>query len=189
MDQREIMTFPQTLIRFCAPALAGLKCANMVSCSNIEEMNRELDDAARELAVKNIFVRILYQDSSRMLVLVYRYSALTDRLKDRGCQEFLREFGYESFELEDVFDRLQMRIKADNGQFPHEIGVFLGYPLEDIRGFIENRGRNGLCCGEWKVYHEPEKAQKTFAKLKKCRDVYWRLFQNGRSVMQLTVPA
>lgn len=144
---------------------------------------------ARELAAKNIFMRILYQDSVRMLVLVYRYTALCDRLSDSVCREFLKEFGYESFELKDVFHRLQTRVEGDAGQFPHEIGVFLGYPLEDIRGFIKNRGRNGLCCGEWKVYHEPEKAQKTFAKLKKCRDVYWRLFQNGRSVMQLTVPA
>ena len=189
MDQRGTMTFRQFLIRFCAPALAGLKCANMVSCPNTEEMNRELDAMARELAVKNIFIRILYRDSQRMLVLVYRYKALSDRLADEGCRAFLGEFGYASFALEDVFARLQMRIGAEKGQFPHEIGVFLGYPLEDIRGFIQNRGRNGLCCGEWKVYHEPEKAQKTFAKLKKCRDVYWRLFQNGRSVMQLTVPA
>lgn len=189
MDQRGNITFRQVLVRFCAPALAGLKCANMVSCPNTEEINRELDAMARELSDKNIFFRILYQDRERMLVLVYRYRALQDRLADTGCREFLQEFGYESFELEEVFDRLQMRMGADKGQFPHEIGVFLGYPLEDIRGFIQNRGRNGLCCGEWKVYHEPEKAQKTFAKLKKCRDVYWRLFQNGRSVMQLTVPA
>ena len=34
--------------------------------------------------------------------------------------------------------------------FPHEIGVFLGYPLTDVVGFIENQGRNFTCCGCWK---------------------------------------
>ena len=43
MDQRGNITFRQVLVRFCAPALAGLKCANMVSCPNTEEINRELD--------------------------------------------------------------------------------------------------------------------------------------------------
>ena len=113
MDQRGNITFRQVLVRFCAPALAGLKCANMVSCPNTEAINRELDAMARELSDKNIFFRILYQDRERMLVLVYRYRALQDRLADTGCREFLQEFGYESFELEAVFDRLQMRMGAD----------------------------------------------------------------------------
>ena len=36
--------------------------------------------------------------------------------------------------------------------FPHEIGLFLGYPFEDVMGFIENKGENYLCSGCWKVY-------------------------------------
>lgn len=39
-----------------------------------------------------------------------------------------------------------------SADFPHEIGVFLGYPLGDVVGFIENRGKNFTCCGCWKSY-------------------------------------
>lgn len=189
MERKNNATFRQVLIRFCAPALAGLKCSNMMSCPNTDETMRELQEAAKELAGKNICIRVLYCDSRRMLVFVYRVSGLEKVLARNEIRDFLREFGYRSFQLEHVLENLEMRVAGGSGHFPHEIGAFLDYPLEDIRGFIENRGRNGLCCGEWKVYHEPEKAKKMFAKLEKCRTVYCQLFQDGRSLMQLTVPA
>ena len=36
--------------------------------------------------------------------------------------------------------------------FPHEMGVLLGYPIEDVKGFIDNAGKNFLYSGYWKVY-------------------------------------
>ena len=71
----------------------------------------------------------------------------------------------------------------------HEIGVFLDYPLEDVVGFIENAGQNYKCSGCWKVYCNECEAVKLFARYKKCRDVYMRLWHQGRSVLQLTVAA
>ena len=70
-----------------------------------------------------------------------------------------------------------------------EIGLFLGYPVEDVLGFIENAGQNCKCCGCWKVYCNECEAVRTFARYKKCRDIYKRLWQEGRSVLQLTVAA
>ena len=34
-----------------------------------------------------------------------------------------------------------------------------------------------------------KEAEKTFCKYKKCREIYSRLWENGRSVLQLTVAA
>ena len=53
--------------------------------------------------------------------------------------------------------------------FPHEIGVFLGYPLEDVKGFIDNKGKNCESCGVWKVYCNREEKDKLFQKLKNAR--------------------
>lgn len=36
--------------------------------------------------------------------------------------------------------------------FPHEMGILLGYPVEDVEGFIINNGKNELYTGYWKVY-------------------------------------
>lgn len=70
--------------------------------------------------------------------------------------------------------------------FPHEIGVFLGYPLKDVVGFIQNKGKNCKCCGCWKVYSDECEARKKFARYEKCKTIYMSMFQRGKSVLQLT---
>lgn len=50
--------------------------------------------------------------------------------------------------------------------FPHEIGLFLGYPLEDVQGFIENRAEGYKCVGCWKVYGDEEYAKQEFRAIK-----------------------
>lgn len=47
--------------------------------------------------------------------------------------------------LEQLLERLSGRISASE-DFPHEIGLFLGYPVDDVTGFIQNKGRNYLLC-------------------------------------------
>ena len=84
--------------------------------------------------------------------------------------------------------RMKLRFHED-GAFPHEIGLFLGYPLGDVMGFIENAGRNSKCSGCWKVYCNECEAIKLFARFDKCREVYKRLFKQGKSLLQLTVAA
>ena len=76
-----------------------------------------------------------------------------------------------------------------SAEFPHEIGVFLGYPLSDVVGFIENSGRNFTCCGCWKAYGDPQAAQRHFAQLRKCTAVYLRLFHSGTPILRLAVAA
>ena len=41
----------------------------------------------------------------------------------------------------------------------HEIGAFLGYPIHDIYGFINNRDEQCLLTGEWKVYADADNAK------------------------------
>lgn len=76
---------------------------------------------------------------------------------------------------------------GESGEFPHEIGLFLGYPPEDVCGFIENRAGNCKCVGCWKVYGNTSEAQKVFAKYKKCTDAYCAQLANGTSIERLTV--
>ena len=71
--------------------------------------------------------------------------------------------------------------------FPHEIGLFLGYPLEDVRGFMENCGRNYRLCGCWKVYGDPEAALRCFARYRKCARLYLQRYTEGHSLSRLTV--
>ena len=109
-------------------------------------------------------------------------------------QSFLRQEGYrlpEAGEAPDVGNMLTQlsRKLCCSAEFPHEIGVFLGYPLGDVVGFIENRGKNFTCCGCWKSYGDPDAAQKHFDQLSKCTAVYLRLFHSGTPILRLAVAA
>lgn len=68
---------------------------------------------------------------------------------------------------------------------PHEIGYFLGYPISDVRGFIEHEGRDFLCCGCWKVYADVRSAQYRFARYKRCTRRAIRLYNAGVSIVDL----
>lgn len=54
---------------------------------------------------------------------------------------------------------------------------------------LENSLQHCKLCGLWKVYGEVSETEKLFQKLKKCSDIYIRVFQEGRSITQMTVCA
>ena len=70
-------------------------------------------------------------------------------------------------------------------EFPHEIGILLGYPIEDVKGFIENAGRDAKCCGQWKVYSDPRDAKRRFEALKRSQDRCQKSFFSGVSLREL----
>ena len=107
-------------------------------------------------------------------------------------RDFLCKEGYTlSEQLDDyapLLRQLSRRLCCE-ADFPHEIGVFLGYPLTDVVGFIENQGRNFTCCGCWKAYGDRDAAERLFAQLNKCTRVYLRLFHEGTPIFRLAVAA
>lgn len=176
------------LIEHCSPTLAGLKTANLFNCAidSVSALNSYLFKANRLLNNKDVFLEILKKDDKRAVIFVYRKSRLQKELQDKKTSDFLTSYGYSCNSATYCIEHLKERFaRSDN--FPHEIGVFLGYPLEDVVGFIENGGKNSKCSGCWKVYSDECKAAKLFERYKKCRRIYMELFAGGRSIMQLTV--
>jgi hypothetical protein len=72
------------------------------------------------------------------------------------------------FGLGVCLDYLKSRF-SDPGGFPHEVGIFLGYPLEDVISFSAGKSSPYTCHGYWKVYFRPEKAERTFAYMDAAR--------------------
>ena len=75
----------------------------------------------------------------------------------------------------------------EGGEFPHEVGLFLSYPPEDVKGFIDHRACNFKCAGLWKVYGDEQKARELFARFKKCTEIYCALWEAGSGIEQLAV--
>jgi hypothetical protein len=78
-----------------------------------------------------------------------------------------------------------MRLSRGN-EFPHEIGLFLGYPPKDVEGFMHSRD-DCLLCGLWKVYDNPEGAQEQFRKCRACTSILLSRLQSGSRLDQLAV--
>ena len=58
--------------------------------------------------------------------------------------------------IDPVLARLESDFAA--GGFPHEIGVFLGYPLKDVAGFLHREQLRPVCRGDWQVFGNPERS-------------------------------
>lgn len=176
------------LIECCSPTLASLKTANLFSFrfSSERELYGQIAYWNETLRAKGVSLTVLRQCGGSALIYVYRRAKLESDFTQKGVKKFMSECGYTSLSIDSALDRLRARL-GQNCEFPHEIGLFLGYPLEDVVGFIRNGGRNYKCTGLWKVYCNEGEAAQTFAKFKKCSRVYARLWSDGRSVTQLTV--
>ena len=182
------MSLEPSLIEHCAPTLASLKIGSLFSfispCwQSLFIEAAELNALMRE---KGLSLRIVRADDDRALCYLYREDGLVNMLSDRDAAAFLRDQGYESLYLPDALDTLCERM-ACSSSFPHEVGVFLGYPLSDVLAFIEHKGRDCSCCGCWKAYGDACAARRLFEKYDKCTRVYRRLYRAGRTLSQLTV--
>ena len=178
-------------IEHCSPTLASLKTASLFTyiCDSDCELIRQVQAWNYSFQAKGLSLVVLRRRQGRALLYVYRKSSLHHDLCSPGVARFLSSYGYgDIHNMDAALERLKNRL-SDSEVFPHEIGVFLGYPLGDVIGFIQNAGQNCKCTGCWKVYCNECEAVRLFAKYQKCRDVYLRLWNQGRSVLQLTVAA
>lgn len=172
----------------CAPTLAGMKSGNLFSyryTSQIEAI-LELKDLNRKLNARGVYVEALLWRKETVLIYVYRKAFLKRDLQKEKVRDLLASYGYREYDINSCLKRLKERL-TEYDDFPHEIGVFLGYPLEDVIGFIIHKGKNCKLSGIWKVYGNVAEAGTVFQKLKKCSDIYVKVFHEGRSITQITV--
>ena len=120
------------------------------------------------------------------LLYLYRPAELRRDLQDALASELLRQAGYADESCARCVAQLIRRFR-ESGEFPHEVGLFLSYPPEDVKGFIDHRANGFKCAGLWKVYGDEAKAQALFAKFKKCTEIYCALWQTGSKLEQLAV--
>lgn len=178
----------ELLIRHCAPTLAGIKTGNLFSCScpSRSELTQGLCRLNRKLVPKGLRVLPLRIREGRALIYVYRPNALERDLMDRDARALLLEHGYAPEKPNRCIMRLIGRMESER-EFPHEIGLFLSYPPEDVLGFIRNKACNSKCVGCWKVYGDVQRAKHTFDSYEMCRRIYAEQWRQGKSIERLAV--
>ena len=184
------------IVRHCAPTLAGLKTGNMFRASFADEgeLDAELERLNLILTDKGLRITALRIDCQvncgkcgiRALMYIYRPGQLQSDLDEEEAKAILSAFGYEDGDHEICIRRLTDR-SCECEEFPHEVGLFLGYPPEDVKGFIELGGRQSKASGYWKVYGDVDRAQKQFERFSKCTGVYLKCLERGLPFTKLAV--
>ena len=102
-----------------------------------------------------ITYRIITTHDGGKRVLFINEKSMEKVLVNKRCINFLKFVGYSSdYELNDYMNELVFRLQSE--EFPHEIGVFLGYPLKDVLGFM-GYGKNELVeVKNWRIYGDKE---------------------------------
>ena len=177
----------EMVIRCCAPTLAAIKTGSLFNCAfeSRREMTESLRVINRCLLPKGVTALPLRYRNGRALVYLCRMDMLASDLHDPLAETILRENGYTEGTPVQRIAHLIRRLRECE-TFPHEIGLFLGYPPADVRGFIE--GKRCKCTGLWKVFESDEQeAQRYFTRCRHCTSAYLQRSREGWSLSRLTI--
>jgi hypothetical protein len=163
-----------------AAVLKGKRISGMLFLND-----KELARISMKLHNTNISLIILCTCKKRHLVMVYRAKELEEHLRSKEVSDYLREFGYRRDDFISNLIRLHQRMNGFYNkmkEFPHEVGVFLGYPICDIKGFLKNKGERYLHSGYWKIYGNLEETRKKFLSYDEAREIAIDEFLSGREL-------
>ncbi len=166
----------------CGAAMCGIKASNLISC-HLDKYHNAQDTIASlqdRLSGSGISIQIVRKTAKSLLVMVYRHKVLSQTLQQQDVVKFLEQYGYDKdSNCLQCIEHLAYRLEEQE-DFPHEIGVFLGYPLEDVVGFI-NRDASKY-SGMWQVYGDVEQAKARFLQFDRCSCGIMRRIAQGHSL-------
>lgn len=153
---------------YLAPVFKKIKPAELIVLNKdclLASWPKEKNRLIKDLGLR---VKQLTQRENKIYLLFYDKKVMNDCLKNRDCQNILKQKGYEDrHSLKSLLEQLSKRMKEN--LCPHEIGLFLGYPPRDVQAFIKFKGKNFCLCKYWKVYHDIEKSQTKFKQIDDAR--------------------
>ena len=167
----------------CAPVIAGIKISNLLTIPT-----KKLRELSETLKRTRLSFRVVYPGRERLVILVYREDMLKEYLERNEIRAFIRKCGYNVSDINQIFPvfvRRYMKYMELKQDFPHELGLLLGYPIEDVEGFVANNGKNYLHSGYWKVYKDAETKIRLFRDYEKVQTEIVRMLYEGIDIMSI----
>lgn len=174
------------IVTQCAPLILGKKISNILIT---EEENRKEAESIFHYA--GFATYLLYQGNGKATILVYNKEIFWKYLEKEECNQFLEECGYHQKGKNaavEIFCKLAPRFSnymKTKQKFPHELGILLGYPVKDVKGFIKNNGKNFLYSGYWKVYSDLQNALNTFEYYEWAKSILVKMLLEGFSIQKI----
>lgn len=170
-----------------APLLVGLRPACLLSFQRktFEDIDGLLASYQHCFQCKGISMYRLAESETCVMILFYRAAALSSMLHLPQAQALLESLEYPvDGTLSDMLGELGYRVRTYTA-FPHEIGLFLGYPAEDVRGFMEHHGHAYRCSGCWKVYANEARTRALFELYASCTRTFCARLAEGTAFPEL----
>lgn len=178
------------LVASAAEVLAGVKPANL-----IRMLKRDMPCGrsiyrlwklygAELLEQSQLSALELREEDDALLLLFYRPDLLERRLSGRTMQVFLKRRGYpQHLNLKSALDYLCQTFSHQGS--PDEVGMFLGYPLKDVHGFIDQRPDpwQGRCL--WRIYGPPQRSLRLYQRYFEERNELTSKLARGYSPSEL----
>ena len=172
--------FERRLIFYASPTLTKLKVACMYNLNDLDDLEECIDYYNEILNKKDIYLKVL-SIKGRSMIYVYQKEKLNNLFNNHKFRAVLNNYHYPYQDIDSLINWLKIRMNSS--EFPHEIGLFLGYPLTDVKGFIN--GADYKYIGYWKVYSHVPQTLCTFDRYKKCTQELKRRFCQGERIEQL----
>ncbi len=158
-----------------AEVLDGIKPANLVQLRNRRQpCGRNLlqlweHHSADLLALSPLKALVLNRKSGGNLMLFYDPKLLENHLRTPEIIRFLAKCGYQDpCNLPKSLHELRRRFHRST-EMPHEIGLFLGYPLKDVAGFMGTGNQPCTDCRMWRIYGDPAPSIALSERFAACR--------------------
>lgn len=167
----------------CAPLLTGIKISNLLIVNGFQQ-----ETVMQMFQGTGISYYLLNNLSDRTAFLLYQKRDLLDYLHKREVRQVMKMLGYQKDDLESILKEFSKRYEwymKYKEKFPHELGLLLGYPVEDVTGFIENQGKNFLYTGYWKVYGNVEERRTLFENYTKAKELVIQMMAQGMSIQKI----
>lgn len=176
--------------------LGGVKPANLISLVNrTRPCGRNLyqlwqshhDELSTLLA--NVSFKVLQTKERALLLFCYNPDLLEAHLNHPGIRVLLKKAGYDTtLSSESLLRELCHRFEK-TGVFPHEIGLFIGYPAKDVAAFMGLVKLPFACQGPWKIYGNPAQSLNLADQHRCCRQKMAAILASGdRIALELHKP-
>ena len=178
------MSFDKMMIHHCAPTLCDIKPGNIFFVNRRDFSKAVFDKWYQALYFRGILCTAIELSDTSIAVYVCNVSWVRKILEDLFVHAYLLGKGYHGYGVFEFVETFKSRLQSEEG-FPHEIGVALGYPVDDVIEFENNEGKNCKYCGCWKSYTAVEKAKKCHCNYKNCSLLCEKLYSEGYSLDQI----
>ncbi|MCR6515204.1 MAG: DUF3793 family protein [Clostridium sp.] len=184
-EMDESMRFKKFMLFMLAPVVAGYKPSSTITLvkksNDYFEWNKSKEELLKELNLNYIVLR---ECSEAKIILVFNEAKLRERLKNKDNKNFLEGLNYDlSLDIFEILLKLKERYNLYH--CPHELGIFLGIPVEDVKDFMECTEKKCLACGYWKVYNNYDEAIKTFNNYNLVKDRVINLVNNNNDFINI----